>query len=190
MYKLFADGSGHPNSRCSGWGYILQGPNGEIQGCGFEDKLMTNRMELLAIVRGLQKLPDKRCQVCIYTDSMFVISHTRFQRDRRDRLWSYFRELLAKHDYTFVKVGNKNQHPNHKRAHHLAREAVFNRLSLDQNLSGDDSACSTKICEEGQCFGYSIFVGTNSTLGTMRVRDLQTNLRSHDPRARKNRRLA
>lgn len=137
MYYLFTDGSGNPSTRRCGWGFVLQTPIGEVKGCGFEDTLSTNKMELLAVIKGLEQLPkDKCCKVRVYTDSLYVLMG-RFKRaESKQKLWSFLKQYTSQHDIEFVKIGSGNRHPIHKEAHNLAREAVFNGLSL-----GDYSAC-------------------------------------------------
>lgn len=135
-YKLFTDGSGSPSSRRGGWAFILQKPcGGEDRGCGHEPKLATNKMELLAVIKGLEKLPsDQGCHVIVHTDSLFVIMG-RFARPKPHQpihvLWLKLREFTSFHNVDFVKVASKAEYPEHKRAHDLAREAVFHSLTLE-----------------------------------------------------------
>lgn len=136
QYNLFTDGSGSPTTRRGGWAFVLKQPCGcQLIGCGHEPRLATNRMELLAVIKGLEKLPKEHpCHITVYTDSLFVIMG-RFARIKRHQqiheLWLELRRFTSFHYVDFVKVISKNEYPEHKRAHDLAREAVFNSLTLE-----------------------------------------------------------
>lgn len=140
MYKLYTDGSGHPSSRKSGWGFILIGPEGEQTGCGCEHGLHVNRMELLAIVKGLQCLPEQSCDVTIYTDSLYVTTRLRKKvklGKHVGQTWLDFHRLRNPHDMQVVRIGNGTglRPVEHKRAHDLARDAVFNFIEGDSKCS-------------------------------------------------------
>lgn len=133
MYHLFADGSAITSPKRGGWGFILVDGDYEITGQGYEDNRGTNRMELLAVIKGLTAVP-LGSEVIVYTDSLFVMNG-RFtaikpQKDISE-LWYQLREHCQTMTVRFKKVGSGNPNPIHKRAHHLAREAVFNGVTTD-----------------------------------------------------------
>jgi ribonuclease HI len=102
----------------------------ELQGSGYDLKSRNNinRLELRAVVEGLERLLDPT-KVTVYTDSTYVIvgakkPSTSYQFT--GALWKRFLVQRIKHDLEIVKVGI---HPDHRRAHHLAREALFNAFT-------------------------------------------------------------
>lgn len=71
-YKLYTDGSCR-EMKYGAWAYVLEKDNVEIDvGSDKATDTTNNRMELLAIIRGLQKIPDNE-SVCVYTDSRYTI---------------------------------------------------------------------------------------------------------------------
>jgi ribonuclease HI len=69
--KLSTDGSCIGNPGPGGWACVLRfgGHTGELFGC--ESHTTNNRMELQAVIKGLQALREP-CQVTISTDSQYV----------------------------------------------------------------------------------------------------------------------
>ena len=69
---LYTDGACSGNPGPGGWGAILeyQGTRKELS--GGEEKTTNNRMELTAVIRGLQALREP-CIVELYSDSKYVI---------------------------------------------------------------------------------------------------------------------
>jgi ribonuclease HI len=124
MYHLFCDGSAIYNPRRGGWGFILQNAGHEVWCNGFVERKGINPMELLAVVEGLDRIPDPS-QVDIYTDSIYVIVGCK--KSARGELWERFFAHKERHQLKLIKV---KSHPDHTRAHHLAREAVFNSVSV------------------------------------------------------------
>lgn len=55
-----------------GWCYILNYKNYEKIDYGYEDKTTNNRMELTAVIKGLEALKEK-CDVDFYSDSQYVL---------------------------------------------------------------------------------------------------------------------
>ena len=68
---LFTDGACRGNPGPGGWGVVLQyGTTRKIL-CGGDPATTNNRMELTAVVRGLQAL-SRKCSVKVVTDSQYV----------------------------------------------------------------------------------------------------------------------
>lgn len=68
---LYTDGACSGNPGPGGWGAVLVYNNIQKQMSGFEDNTTNNRMELLAVIKGLSALKEN-CNVEIYTDSAYV----------------------------------------------------------------------------------------------------------------------
>ena len=70
--QLYTDGSCIGNPGPGAWGCILQHPDGmSEQLSGVEDHTTNNRMELLAVCKGLAHLWE-RSLITVYTDSQYV----------------------------------------------------------------------------------------------------------------------
>ena len=71
---IFADGASSGNPGPSGWGTVLVTSSGEVTELGGFDPLSTNnRMELMAVIRGLARAETIPGEVDVYTDSVYVI---------------------------------------------------------------------------------------------------------------------
>ena len=69
---LYTDGACSGNPGPGGWGAILAYMGIEKELSGGEDNTTNNRMELTAVIRGLQALKEP-CVVELYSDSKYVI---------------------------------------------------------------------------------------------------------------------
>lgn len=75
--QLYTDGSCLFNNKDSefspgGWCYILRYKNIEKVQAGFKEKTTNNRMEMTAVIKGLESLTEK-CDVDFYSDSTYVL---------------------------------------------------------------------------------------------------------------------
>ena len=68
---LYTDGACKGNPGPGGWGVLLVAPGGEKELFGGERDTTNNRMELTAVIRGLESL-TRGCDVDVYTDSQYV----------------------------------------------------------------------------------------------------------------------
>ena len=69
---LYTDGACSGNPGPGGWGAILEYGGAEKELSGGEDSTTNNRMELTAVIRGLEALKEP-CPVELYSDSKYVI---------------------------------------------------------------------------------------------------------------------
>ena len=69
---LYTDGACSGNPGPGGWGAILEFMGHEKELSGGEENTTNNRMELTAVIRGLQALKEP-CIVELYSDSKYVI---------------------------------------------------------------------------------------------------------------------
>ena len=69
---LYSDGACSGNPGPGGWGCILEYQGTEKELSGGEEKTTNNRMELTAVIRGLEALKEP-CIVELYSDSKYVI---------------------------------------------------------------------------------------------------------------------
>lgn len=137
--EIYSDGSCLGNPGPGGFGVILVhgGHRKELSG-GY--RLTTNnRMELMAVITGLEALKD-HCTVTIYTDSQYVVNAVEkgwakkwkangWMRTRTDRavnpdLWERLLALCAIHKASFVWVKGHAGHPENERCDELGKAAA------------------------------------------------------------------
>lgn len=71
---MFTDGACSGNPGRGGWGTIICTPEGHVREMGGgADETTNNRMEMAAVIRGLDALKGTKGAVAVYTDSVYVI---------------------------------------------------------------------------------------------------------------------
>jgi len=137
--ELFTDGACSGNPGPGGWAFILRDASTgkEIEQSGGEASTTNNRMEMLAVIYGLERL-NKPCRVELWTDSQYVANGLNQWLDgwkkkgwRRGKnkpvlnveLWKRLDELRQKHDLHAGWVRGHNEHPENDRCDRLAVQA-------------------------------------------------------------------
>lgn len=154
MVTIYTDGASRGNPGPGGYGVVLkyQGHRKELT-AGF--KLTTNnRMELLAVIVGLEALKKKKQVVTIYSDSKYVIEAVQkgwllswLRKDFKGRknadLWKRFWALYQRHHIRFCWVKGHTGDTENERCDQLAvRSAQHAMLHIDQGyLDGLQDAC-------------------------------------------------
>jgi len=70
--EIFTDGACRGNPGPGGWGALLRYGDNERSLCGGEHETTNNRMELMAVIKGLAAL-QRPCDVKITSDSTYVL---------------------------------------------------------------------------------------------------------------------
>ncbi len=139
MVELYTDGACSGNPGPGGWAYILKHPGSgsEKVDNGGEKPTTNNRMELMAVIRGLEAL-GKPTRVELYSDSQYVLKGLNEwmaswkkrgwktaskQPVKNQDLWMRLDELMQQHTLSFHWVRGHNDHPENERADKLAVEA-------------------------------------------------------------------
>ena len=136
---IYTDGACSGNPGDGGWAAILFYRNFRREVSGAERDTTNNRMELMAIIKGLGMLKEP-CEVTVYSDSQYCVDaflqgwvygwqRNGWRTASRDEvknvdLWKELLSAMRPHKVTFVKVKGHadNEHNNHCDA--LAREAI------------------------------------------------------------------
>jgi ribonuclease HI len=139
---IYTDGAARGNPGPGGLGVIMKyGSHRKELSEGY--KMTTNnRMELLAVVRGLEQLKRDDLKVKIYTDSRYVADAVnngwvfnweskRFKKKKNADLWIRFLELYRKYSVTFVWVKGHASIPENEKCDRLAVEASHSENLLD-----------------------------------------------------------
>ncbi|MBL0309275.1 MAG: ribonuclease HI [Bacteroidetes bacterium] len=142
--ELYTDGSARGNPGRGGYGVILKWNHHEKElSQGFR-KTTNNRMELLAVIVGLESLTREGMEVEVYSDSKYVIEpvkerwlfgweKTGFKKKKNPDLWQRFLIVYRKHTVRFHWVKGHNDHPFNERCDVLATEAADSRhLLIDE----------------------------------------------------------
>lgn len=131
---LFTDGAASGNPGPGGYGVVLRcGPlRKEISG-GFA-LTTNNRMELLAVITGLEAIKWKDAQIEVWSDSTYVVKainenwlekwkRTGFKGKKNADLWLRFDAAAAGQRITFHWLKGHAGHPENERCDALAVEA-------------------------------------------------------------------
>ena len=133
--ELFTDGACSGNPGKGGWGAILRYEGHEKELSGGETETTNNRMELTAVIRGLEALKEP-CHVRLTSDSKYVIdaidkgwvySWKRNNWRKADKkpalnvdLWERLLPLLERHQVELVWVKGHQGHPENERCDKMA----------------------------------------------------------------------
>lgn len=131
MIEIFTDGSSSGNPGPGGYGVILRsGKHYKELSAGYR-KTTNNRMELLAVIKGLEALKSLNQNVTIYSDSKYVIDAIEkrwvfgwlqkgFKDKKNKDLWLRYLEISKLHQIKFVWVRGHAGHPENERCDQLA----------------------------------------------------------------------
>ena len=132
---LFTDGACSGNPGPGGYGAILRCGKFEKEISGGEAETTNNRMELMAVICGLEAL-NRRCSVTIYSDSRYFVdgiekgwakswrSNGWRKGDKSPAknpdLWERLLNLLDKHEVKLVWLKGHAGHPENERCDAMA----------------------------------------------------------------------
>jgi ribonuclease HI len=131
MIEIFTDGASSGNPGPGGYGVILRsGKHYKELSEGFR-KTTNNRMELLAVIKGLEAIKSLNQSVIIYSDSKYVIDAIEkrwvygwlqkgFKDKKNKDLWLRYLEVSKLHNVKFVWVRGHSGHPENERCDVLA----------------------------------------------------------------------
>ena len=136
---IYTDGACSGNPGPGGWGVILMHGQNKKELSGGETDTTNNRMELLAVIRGLKTL-TKPCNVELYSDSAYVINAfnqnwiENWQKNdwktsskspvKNKDLWLELLSLLKVHNVKFIKVKGHSDNQFNNRCDELARNEI------------------------------------------------------------------
>jgi ribonuclease HI len=135
---MFTDGACRGNPGKGGWGVLLRYGDAEKELYGGEPLTTNNRMELTAVIKGLEAL-RKPCKVRITTDSKYVLNGiTEWMPNWKRRnwktaskkpvqnleLWQQLDALANGHDIHWDWVKGHSGHPENDIADGLANRGI------------------------------------------------------------------
>jgi len=137
---LYTDGACSGNPGPGGFGVVLLSGGHRTELCGGFRRTTNNRMELLAVIKGLEALKE-RCSVTLYSDSKYVLDaltkgwarRWRANGWRRNRkgelavnpdLWTRLLELCDRHEMRYQWVKGHAGDPENERCDKLSNQAL------------------------------------------------------------------
>lgn len=133
--QLYTDGSSRGNPGPGGYGVVLKcGTHYKELSEGFEETT-NNRMELLAVIVGLEAIKRENAEVIVYSDSTYVVKAVNegwvfgwekknFDKKANPDLWIRFLQIYRKHRVRFVWIKGHAGHPENERCDALAVAAA------------------------------------------------------------------
>jgi len=139
---LYTDGSSRGNPGPGGYGALLiSGHHHKELSQGF--RLTTNnRMELLAVIAGLEAIKKNELPITIYSDSQYIVNavekgwlntwiKTDFKGGKKNKdLWKHYYELSKKFTIKFIWVKGHADNPHNNRCDELATNAAAGKNLL------------------------------------------------------------
>lgn len=146
---IYTDGACSGNPGPGGYGVVMLYGSARKELSGGFHKTTNNRMEVLAVIRGLEALKEP-CNVKLYSDSKYVVDAIEkgwavkwrsqgWMRNKKERasnedLWERLLELLKIHKVSFIWVKGHADNLENERCDQLARVALQkNTLENDEN---------------------------------------------------------
>lgn len=146
---LYTDGAASGNPGPGGFGVVLKcaGLTREISG-GFRTTT-NNRMELLAVIVGLEAIKWANAEVEVWSDSSYVVKAVTegwllnwerkgFVKVKNTDLWMRFLNVYRRHRVTFHWLKGHAGHPENERCDALAVNAGAGALSRGEVLPPDE----------------------------------------------------
>lgn len=133
--EIFTDGSSRGNPGPGGYGVILRcGEHYKELSAGFPDTT-NNRMELTAVIVGLEAVKRHNAEIILYSDSKYVVDSVNkgwvfgwerknFEKRLNADLWIRFLSVYRRHRVTFVWVKGHADNPMNNRCDQLAVAAA------------------------------------------------------------------
>jgi len=140
---LYTDGAASGNPGPGGWGAVLVCGDLRKEMSGGFALTTNNRMELLAVIMGLEAIKWENATVEVWSDSSYVVKaveekwldkwvSTGFKKKKNSDLWLRFLPLYKKHSVTFHWLKGHAGHPENERCDRLA-VAAYGQPGLPQD---------------------------------------------------------
>ena len=142
---IYTDGAAKGNPGNGGYGVVMELVGTSYQKEFYEGFRYTtnNRMELLAVIVGLEKITKPNMKVLVVSDSKYVVDAIEkkwvfgwekkgFKDKKNPDLWMRFLKIYRQHQVDFKWIKGHNNHPQNERCDELAVYASgLPNLSVD-----------------------------------------------------------
>lgn len=135
MITIYTDGASRGNPGPGGYGVVLMYKQHRKELSAGYRHTTNNRMELMAVIEGLEALKEPGHEVLIYSDSKYVIDSVEkgwlkgwvaknFKDKKNEDLWRRYLYVSSKHKVKFHWVKGHNGNPENERCDYLATTAA------------------------------------------------------------------
>lgn len=135
ILTIYTDGASRGNPGRGGYGVLLMWGNKRKELSQGYQLTTNNRMELLAVIKGLEALNREGLNIQIFTDSKYVVDAVEkgwvfswlkknFAGKKNEDLWRRFLELYNKHTIKFIWVKGHAENVYNNRCDQLATKAA------------------------------------------------------------------
>lgn len=150
MITIYTDGAAQGNPGPGGYGTVLKYKDHRKELSEGFRKTTNNRMELLAVIKGLEALTRDGLDVMIYSDSKYVVDavekgwlqnwvKTGFKKKKNVDLWQQFLPLYKRHKVVFRWVKGHAGNVENERCDQLAVAAAKQpNLPPDEGYEKED----------------------------------------------------
>jgi ribonuclease HI len=149
---LYSDGAASGNPGPGGFGAVLESGQHRKELWGGYRMTTNNRMELLAVIVGLEALKSPGTEVVVVSDSKYVVDSVEkgwlfewekkgFAKKKNPDLWKRFLLVYRKHKVRFRWIRGHNGHPQNELCDRLAvaaREQPVSMLAIDEAYEKGD----------------------------------------------------
>ena len=152
MITIYTDGASKGNPGPGGFGIVLISGKHRKEISGGYRKTTNNRMELLAVIAGLETLKKDGMNVLVYSDSKYVVDAIEkgwvhkwlkkgFKGKKNEDLWRRFLRVYPKHKVQFKWVKGHAGNSENERCDELAVQAAEGpKFLVDRGFEGAQSA--------------------------------------------------
>lgn len=123
--QLYTDGASSGNPGPGGWGAVLVCGNLRKELSGGFALTTNNRMELLAVIKGLEAIRWRGAAVEVWSDSKYVVNTITlgWKRKKNHDLWARYDAIAQCFTLVFHWIKGHSGHPENERCDRLAVEA-------------------------------------------------------------------
>lgn len=141
IIELYTDGAALGNPGPGGFGVLLRAGSYEKEISQGYRLTTNNRMELLAVIVGLESLKKKDAEVHVFSDSQYVVNAVNlgwvfgwekknFAKKKNPDLWKRFLYIYRQHKVKMTWVKGHAGHPENERCDVLSVEAAQSRSNI------------------------------------------------------------
>ena len=130
---IFTDGACYGNPGAGGYAVIIreEGQQERLLKAGYQ-RTTNNRMELLAVIRGLEEVKEKKANICVYSDSKYVVEAVRqrwvwnwqkkgFKKKKNVDLWRRYLSLDTRTSPSLCWIEGHAGHKENERCDRMAQ---------------------------------------------------------------------
>ncbi len=154
MVNIYTDGACRGNPGKGGYGIVMEWVGKPYRKEFSQGYLKTtnNRMELLAVIVGLEQLKKEGLEVIVFSDSKYVVDSVEkgwvfnwikkgFKNKKNPDLWKRFIKVYKKQQVRFQWIKGHNDHPQNERCDALAVAASYEQeLLIDEGYESSNTA--------------------------------------------------